>query len=104
MSFNGGTDASPALRHAVEMLQKDDYKNADVLMISDFVMGTLPADLVQSIEAEKEKNTDFYSLVIGSSGNAGTIACFNHNWLYNTNDAHATRHLVEQLHELRARK
>ncbi|MBR1614821.1 MAG: VWA domain-containing protein, partial [Treponema sp.] len=34
MSFNGGTDASPALRHAVQMLQKDGYKNADVLMIS----------------------------------------------------------------------
>ena len=101
MSFHGGTDASPALRHAVEMLQKDGYKNADVLMISDFVMGTLPDDLVKAIEAEKEKNTDFYSLVIGSGGNAGTIDCFNHNWLYNTSDAHAQRHLVEQLHAIR---
>ena len=80
------------------MLQKDGWKNADVLMISDFMMGTLPADLVKSIEAEKEKNMDFYSLVIGSSGNQGTIVCFNHNWLYDTQDANATRHLVEQLH------
>lgn len=104
MSFNGGTDASPALRHAVQMLQKDGYKNADVLMISDFVMGTLPDDLVKAIEAEKEKNTDFYSLVIGSSGNQGTIACFNHNWVYNTSDANAARHLAEQLHELKTRK
>ena len=39
------------------MLQKDGYKNADVLMISDFVMNSLPTDLVNSIEEEKNKNT-----------------------------------------------
>lgn len=102
-SFNGGTDASPALNHAVKMLKEDGYKNADVLMISDFVMGSLSNDLVESIEAEKEKNTDFYSLVIGSSGNKQSIKCFNHNWLYDMTDAHASRHLVEQLNELRTR-
>lgn len=103
MSFNGGTDASPALRHAVQMLQKDGYKNADVLMISDFVMGTLPDELVKSIEEEKKKNTDFYSLVIGSSGNQSTIACFNHNWLYDTSDSRSQRHLVEHLQTMRTR-
>ncbi len=104
MSFNGGTDASPALNHAVQMLQKDGYKNADVLMISDFVMGTLPDKLVKSIEEEKKKNTDFYSLVIGSSGNHGTIACFNYNWIYDVNDSHASRRLAEQLQKIRNRK
>ena len=103
MSFNGGTDASPALRHAVQMLQKDGYKNADVLMISDFVMGSLPDDLVKSIEEEKKKNTDFYSLVIGSSGNQGTIACFNHNWVYDIKDINASRHLAEYLHGIKKR-
>lgn len=100
MGFNGGTDAAPALTYAVKMLQSEDYKNADVLMISDFVMSNLSVSLVKSIEAEKEKNTDFYSLVIGTSGNKNTIECFNHNWLYDVNDTHATRHLIEQLHEL----
>lgn len=103
MSFNGGTDASPALQHAIKMLQSNDYKNADVLMISDFVMANLPHNLIDAIEVEKEKNTDFYSLVIGTSGNQGTIDCFNHNWSYNTNDIHASRHLVEQLHEIKIR-
>ena len=108
MSFNGGTDAEPALRKALTMLAGNDkatgYKNADVLMISDFVMGNLSGDLVAAIEKEKEKNTDFYSLVIGASGNNNTIACFNHNWLYDSADARASRHLVEQLHELKTRK
>lgn len=98
MSFNGGTDASPALKHSLKMLSQNDWKNADVLMVSDFVMGNLPNDLVAKIEAEKKKDTLFYSLVIGSSGNRNMIACFNHNWYYNMNDPHASRHLVEQLH------
>ena len=108
MSFNGGTDAEPALRKALNMLAGSDtatgYKNADVLMISDFVMDNLSDDLVTAIEQEQEKNTGFYSLVIGASGNKNTIACFNHNWLYDTNDTRASRHLVEQLHELKTRK
>lgn len=104
MSFNGGTDAAPALTHAVKMLHEDNYKNADVLMISDFTMNNLPADLIQAIKAEQEKHTDFYSLVIGTSGNKNTIACFNHNWIYDTNDRHAARRLVEQLHTIKTRQ
>jgi uncharacterized protein with von Willebrand factor type A (vWA) domain len=72
-------------------------------MISDFVMANLPRNLIDAIEVEKEKNTDFYSLVIGTSGNQGTIDCFSHNWSYNTNDIHASRHLVEQLHSIKTR-
>jgi len=102
-SFNGGTDATPALKHSLEMLQKNAYKNADVLMISDFLMDTLPTDLVNSIEEEKNNNTCFYSLVIGSSGNQNTIKAFNHNWLYDMSNPNATRHLVEQLHEIKTR-
>ena len=99
----GGTDATPALTHSLEMLQRNAYKNADVLMISDFVMDTLPTDLVNSIEEEKNNNTCFYSLVIGSSGNQNTIKAFNHNWIYDTTNSNASRHLVEQLHEIKMR-
>ena len=101
MSFNGGTDARPALEHAVEMLKESGYKKADVLMVSDFVMGGFPHDLVARMAAEKKKGTHFYSLVIGNSGNRETIGSFDRNWLYNLSDPHAQRHLVEQLHEIR---
>lgn len=107
MSFNGGTDAEPALKKAVKMLNKDGaegYKNADVLMISDFVMSELSDDLVNEITREKGKGSAFYSLVIGESGNQNTISSFDHNWMYNTNDTQAERHLMEQLHKMKARK
>lgn len=100
MSFNGGTDAVPALNQALKMLSENEWKNADVLMISDFVMQALNKELADKIETEKKKNTVFYSLTIGDSGNKETIQCFNHNWFYDMNSPQAGRHLAEQLNEV----
>lgn len=100
MSFNGGTDAKPALNQALKMLSENEWKNADVLMISDFVMQALNKELADKIETEKKKNTVFYSLTIGDSGNKETIQCFNHNWFYDMNSPQAGRHLAEQLNEV----
>lgn len=101
MSFHGGTDATPALKHAVKMLSENEWKNADVLMISDFVMQSLNNDIKTQIESAQEDNTNFHSLVIGTSGNNGAINSFDHNWFYDTNNPQANRHLVEQIHEIR---
>lgn len=104
MSFNGGTDAAPALTHAVEQLQTNEWKNADVLMVSDFVMGGLPSGLEEEIKSEQEKETGFYSLVIGSDGNKQTLEVFNENWNYNPVNPAAQKELVRQLDTLRRRK
>jgi len=101
MSFHGGTDAVPALKHAVKMLSENEWKNADVLMISDFVMQTLDNDIKAQIESAQEDNTNFHSLVIGRSGNNAAINCFNHNWFYDANNPQANRHLVEQIYEIK---
>lgn len=101
MSFNGGTDAKPALNQALKMLSENEWKNADVLMISDFVMQSLNKELADKIESENKKNTVFYSLTIGDSGNKETMQCFNYNWFYDMNNSQAGRHLAEQLNEVR---
>lgn len=101
MSFWGGTDAMPALKHALSMLKSNDYRNADVLMISDFVMGGLDDEIEHKILAEKRKKTDFYSLVIGCSGNENAIRCFNHNWSYDIYNPDASRKLVRQLRQIK---
>ena len=72
-------------------------------MISDFVMNNLSDDVQKQIKAEQDKNTEFYSLTIGSSANQNTIECFDHNWLYDMSDPKASRHLVEQLDKLKRR-
>lgn len=104
MSFNGGTDAAPALTHAVELLQKENWQNSDVLMVSDFIMGTFSEELNKKIEQEQNRKTGFYSLVIGNDGNTQTIKSFDDNWNYNPSDINAQKKLVQQLDSLKNRK
>ncbi len=103
MSFNGGTDASPALEHSVGLLQKENWKYADVLMMSDFVMDSLEVKIEEAIEAEKKKGTRFFSLVVGRSGNNSVIECFNENWAYNIEDKNRKHNLIRQLHSIKTR-
>jgi len=82
-SFNGGTDASPALSHAVDMMQTEKYKRADVLMISDFVMGSLESKLVEKITLAKENKNSFYSLAIGNLFLHKRLKeVFDNEWIY----------------------
>jgi len=83
-SFNGGTDASPALSHAVDMLQEEAYKKADVLMISDFVMGSLSQNIIEKILKAKENKNSFYSLAIGNIFLHKQLkSVFDNEWVYN---------------------
>lgn len=104
MSFNGGTDASPALEKALALLQENKWQNADVLMISDFCMANLPYNLSTRIKEEQEKKTKFYSLVIESGGNASVIDEFNENYLYDTDAVNPMRHLIKTIHKIVERK
>ena len=100
MSFNGGTDATPALAFALEKLATQDWQDADVLMVSDFKMSALPRELVSKIKAEQEKQTKFHSLVIGNYGSEDVTAAFDNNWVYNPSDSDAQRKLVRQIKSL----
>ncbi|EIK51150.1 von Willebrand factor type A domain-containing protein, partial [Stutzerimonas stutzeri TS44] len=65
MSFHGGTDAIPALDHALGVMQSETYERADLLMVSDFIMASLPGQLRQQIEQQRTHGNSFYSLVVG---------------------------------------
>lgn len=100
MSFNGGTDANPALNHSVKLLEEKEWKNADVLMISDFVMGTLDSELEEKIKAQQKKKCRFFSLVVTSGGNNEVISTFDKNWIYDTSSRDSSKKLVRQLEEI----
>jgi uncharacterized protein with von Willebrand factor type A (vWA) domain len=98
MSFYGGTDATPALNEALRMLETEDYKKSDVVMVSDFIMGGL-GGIQEKIRAAKEKKTKFHSLVIGNSGNKQAIEEFDSNWVYNPSDPNRVISLVRNIRE-----
>jgi len=103
-SFNGGTDATPALAECLRQLKTENYKNADVLMISDFVMGNLPENLVSQIKAEQEKDTFFYSLVIGQSENNKVIEYFNDNITYNPYDESSRQEFYKKIRQIAVKR
>lgn len=83
-SFYGGTDVEPALIHAVEVLKKDTYKKSDILVISDFIMGSLSDTLVKNIKEMKKLNNSFYSLIIGDVFlNQRNREIYDNEWVYN---------------------
>lgn len=92
-SFHGGTDAAPALRYALSLCQSENYEKADVLMISDFVMGSLPENLLNDIKHQRGKGNQFHSLVIGNLFMQNRLKTyFDNEWVYNPDS-----HQIEQL-------
>ena len=64
-SFHGGTDVSPALEYALELMETERYRNSDLLIISDFIMASLPIPIQDQINRVKQNKNMFYSLSIG---------------------------------------
>lgn len=83
MSFHGGTDVAPALQHALDTMRRDQYAKADLLVISDFVMGHLPANILDAIEAQRFNGNRFHSLVINEGFHAQDVrSLFDQEWIY----------------------
>lgn len=90
-SFYGGTDVAPALRHALSIMGKQAYEKADVLVISDFVMGGIPNDILTHIERQRLLGSQFYSLVVGSCFMSNRLeTLFDHEWVYNPSNSAIT--------------
>lgn len=92
-SFHGGTDVAPALKYALSLCKSQNYEKADILIISDFIMGTLPEALLNDINIQRKKGNKFYSLVIGNLFMDNRLKThFDDEWIYNPNS-----HQIEEL-------
>jgi uncharacterized protein with von Willebrand factor type A (vWA) domain len=106
MSFHGGTDASPALAQATQMLETPDFAKADILMISDFQMPPIQPVIAKKIQEAQKKETKFHSLVISDYRwglgytNEQVVSDFDHNWYYNPRDKNSIFQLAKNLKQL----
>lgn len=95
MSFHGGTDVAPALKHALDTMQREQYAKADLLMISDFVMDHLPPKLLHDIEAQRFNGNRFHSLVINEGFYASEVrTLFDQEWIYDPYSSQITELLA----------
>ena len=83
MSFRGGTDISLPLYECFRQLRGDDYRDADVLVISDFVMYQLDDDILAEMRHfQQNRATEFHGLILGRHGNAEVVGAFDTTWQY----------------------
>lgn len=82
MSFHGGTDVTPALTHALQQLKHKDYKRADVVVVSDFVMPSLAKGVLTQIHGQKQTGTRFHSVVIGGGDHGSALEIFDTEWRF----------------------
>lgn len=93
MSFHGGTDVVPALEHALDTMEKDAYRNADLLVVSDFIMAGLSDSLIARIEKRRLDGNKFHSLVVGSCYMTQRLkSLFDNEWVFEPSSS--------QIHEL----
>ena len=64
--FSGGTDGEEMLNRALDALETNDFKMADVLIISDFLFPAPFRSTVERMTQERSKGTKFYGLCINS--------------------------------------
>lgn len=98
MSFYGGTDVSLALYEAIRQLRGNDYQDADVLIISDFIMYTIDEDVLRDVRSfQQNKDTQFHSLTLSEEANPEVLAFFDTNWVYDPRQKGVIKELTKGL-------
>ena len=101
MSFNGGTNANLALRTAMHQLETENYEDADILMVSDFIVHKLGDDIQNLIRHNQlNKNTQFHALGIGRQFDKSILSYFDTNWHYRPEEKGIIRSLTKGLQDI----
>jgi len=83
-SFRGGTDLRPVIEQSLNLMQQGEFKNADLLVISDFIAQKLPTALALEVKALKKKKNRFHAITLSSQGNPQLMGVFDHIWEYSS--------------------
>ncbi len=104
-SFHGGTDISLALNEALTQLENHRYRDADVLVISDFIMYKISDDLLERMEKQQHNHgTQFHSLIITDQANEEVIGQFDNVWAYHPEKKDLVKTLHQNLKEINTRQ
>ena len=104
MSFHGGTDISLPLYEAIRQIKGETYQDADVLVISDFIMYRVDKEVLKEVKYfQQNQGTQFHSLTLGQAPNAQILQYFDSNWVYDPKDRGIMKELTIGLETLRTR-
>ena len=81
-SFRGGTDLQPVIEKSLELMSSAQYKNADTIVISDFIAQKLPTHVADKVRAIKAQKNRYHAISLSSQGNPELMKIFDHVWRY----------------------
>jgi uncharacterized protein with von Willebrand factor type A (vWA) domain len=100
LSFRGGTDITLALAECLKKLNENNYKEADVLVVSDFVMYKIESDIEQQIKQhQNNKDTKFHALILSDNPNDAALTIFDNFWVYDPFSKKLMRQLYKKVEE-----
>ena len=83
-SFRSGSDVVSALRHVLRTLDEAAFGQADVLVISDFVMAALPPSLLNAMQTCRHAGQRFFAMGLGDLYlQAPRPDIFDGEWIFN---------------------
>lgn len=100
MSFYGGTDISLPLSEALRQLKTHDYEDADVLVLSDFIMYRVNKDVLKEVRhCQQNRGAQFHSLTLSDDPSSMILEYFDNNWLYDPRQKGIIRDLNREVLE-----
>lgn len=84
-SFHGGTDLEPVLIKSIDLMSSDKYRNADLVVLSDFIAPKQPEEVLEKVAQLKSRKNRFHAVSLSKYGNPALMSMFDHNWAYHPN-------------------
>ena len=81
-SFHGGTDLGPVLDQSIDLMAAGKYKNADLVVLSDFIAPSQPEAMQTRVQKLKQQKNRFHAVNLSKYGNPELLELFDHCWSY----------------------
>ncbi|MDO6707037.1 ATPase RavA stimulator ViaA [Photobacterium sp. 1_MG-2023] len=79
-SFHGGTDLAPVLDQSIELMGSEQYKNADLIVLSDFIAPSQSPEMQAKIATLKAQKNRFHAVCLSRYGNPALMDMFDTCW------------------------
>ncbi|MDE1496495.1 ATPase RavA stimulator ViaA [Xenorhabdus bovienii] len=84
-TFKGGTDLAFCLNAIIGKMQENIWKDADAVVISDFIAQRLPDVLIHQIQnLQQRQQHRFHAVSLSHYGKPGIMRIFDHIWRFDT--------------------
>jgi uncharacterized protein with von Willebrand factor type A (vWA) domain len=85
-SFHGGTDLRAALTESLRILETQQFRYSDVLVVSDFKIPKIADRFIGLIKKQQERGTLFHSLTVARAPVRDPLHIFDNSWLFNVTE------------------